>query len=151
MADKRDYYEILGIQKGAGEDEIKKAVIEAEQFANEDKKRKEEVELRNHADSLIYSTEKTLKELGDKLTSEDTASINAAIDDLKKALEGSELELIKTASEKLTDVSYNAFGKIYQQQAQQEAPQGGFGGASSGGAAQNDDVVDADYEVVDDN
>ena len=133
------------------EDEIKKAVNEAEQFANEDKKRKEEVELRNHADSLIYSTEKTLKELGDKLTSEDTASINAAIDDLKKALEGSELELIKTASEKLTDVSYNAFGKIYQQQAQQEAPQGGFGGASSGGAAQNDDVVDADYEVVDDN
>ncbi len=131
------------------EDEIKKAVNEAEQFANEDKKRKEEVELRNHADSLIYSTEKTVKELGDKLTSDDTASINTAIEELKKTLEGDDMEMIRTATEKLTDVSYNAFGKIYQQQAQQQA-EANQGGADAN-SANPDDVVDADYEVVDDN
>ncbi|MBQ9833314.1 MAG: molecular chaperone DnaK [Clostridia bacterium] len=130
------------------EDEIKKAVNEAEEFANEDKKRKEEVELRNHADSLIYTTEKTVKELGDKLSSADTAEIQGATDALKKALEGSDTAEIKLCSEKLTEVSYNAFGKIYQQQAQeQQAAQQ----SAQNGSAAPDDVVDADYEVVDDN
>ncbi len=128
------------------EDEIKRAVNEAERFASEDKKRKEEVETRNHADQLVYTTEKTLKELGDKVSADDKHKIEAALSDLRKTLEGSDTDMIKTATEKLTEVSYEAFGKIYQQ-AQQDA------GAQAGADAQqphDDTVVDADYEVVDD-
>lgn len=132
------------------EDEIKRAVNEAERFASEDKKRKEEVETRNHADQLVYTTEKTLKELGDKVSADDKHKIEAALSDLRKTLEGSDTAMIKTATEKLTEVSYEAFGKIYQQ-AQQDA--GAQAGAQAGADAQqphDDTVVDADYEVVDD-
>ena len=135
------------------EDEIKKAVREAEQFASEDKARKEEVEQRNHADSLIYSTEKTLKELGDKVSADDKAKIEEQVAELKKLMEGNDTAAIKAGCEKLTETSYEAFGKIYQQQANQ---QGGAGfdpnAAQQGNASANNDdnVVDADYEVVDD-
>ncbi|MCR5072795.1 MAG: molecular chaperone DnaK [Clostridiales bacterium] len=134
------------------EDEIKKAVDEAERFAGEDKKRKEEVETRNQADQLIYSTEKSLRELGDKLNDQDKGFINNAIEDLKKAMEGSDVSAIKTATERLSEVSYNAFGKIYQQQAAQgQAQAGGNPGADQQQQPHGDDnVVDADYEVVDD-
>ena len=136
------------------EDEIKKAVREAEQFASEDKARKEEVEQRNHADSLIYSTEKTLKELGDKVSAEDKAKIEAQIADLKKAMEGTDINMIKTGCEKLTEISYEAFGKIYQQQAAQQGAAGSDPNAAQqanqSGDSSDDNVVDADYEVVDD-
>ncbi|MBQ1770449.1 MAG: molecular chaperone DnaK [Clostridia bacterium] len=133
------------------EDEIKKAVDEAERFAGEDKKRKEEVETRNQADQLIYSTEKSLRELGDKLNDQDKGFINNAIEDLKKAMEGSDVSAIKTATERLSEVSYNAFGKIYQQQAAQgQAQAGGNPGADQQQPHGDDNVVDADYEVVDD-
>ena len=136
------------------EDEIKKAVREAEQFASEDKARKEEVEQRNHADSLIYSTEKTLKELGDKVSAEDKAKIEAQIADLKKAMEGTDVNMIKTGCEKLTEISYEAFGKIYQQQAAQQGAAGSDPNAAQqanqSGDSSDDNVVDADYEVVDD-
>ena len=101
------------------EDEINRAVKEAEQFANEDKKRKDEVETRNHADTLVYETEKTMKELGDKIAEGDKSRINAEVENVKSALNGSDSEAIKAATEKLTEVSYEVFGKIYQQQAQQ--------------------------------
>ena len=139
------------------EEEIKRAVDEAEQFAGEDKKRKEEVEVRNQADQLVYTTEKSMKEMADKLDANDKESIEKALADLKKTLEGSDIEMIKTATEHLTEVSYNAFGKVYQQQAaQQQADQQAGGanyGAQQGGANEphDDNVVDADYEVVDDN
>ena len=139
------------------EEEIKRAVDEAEQFAGEDKKRKEEVEVRNQADQLVYTTEKSMKEMADKLDANDRESIEKALADLKKTLEGSDIEMIKTATEHLTEVSYNAFGKVYQQQAaQQQAGQQADGanyGAQQGGASEphDDNVVDADYEVVDDN
>ena len=139
------------------EEEIKRAVDEAEQFAGEDKKRKEEVEVRNQADQLVYTTEKSMKEMADKLDANDKESIEKALADLKKTLEGSDIERIKTATEHLTEVSYNAFGKVYQQQAaQQQAGQQAGGanyGAQQGGANEphDDNVVDADYEVVDDN
>ena len=148
------------------EEEIKRAVDEAEQFAGEDKKRKEEVEVRNQADQLVYTTEKSMKEMADKLDANDKESIEKALADLKKTLEGSDIEMIKTATEHLTEVSYNAFGKVYQQQAAQQqadqqagganygAQQGGANyGAQQGGANEphDDNVVDADYEVVDDN
>ena len=92
------------------EDEIKKAVREAEQFANEDKERKEEVETRNHADSMVYSTEKTLKELGDKLSADDKAKVEAEVKAVQEALKGTDTAAIKAASEKLTEVSYEVFG-----------------------------------------
>ena len=136
------------------EDEIKKAVREAEQFANEDKERKEEVETRNHADSMVYSTEKTLKELGDKLSADDKAKVEAEVKAVQEALKGTDTATIKAASEKLTEVSYEVFGKIYQQAQQEAAANGGAGfdpNAANGGAQHGDDnVVDAEYEVVDD-
>ena len=136
------------------EDEIKKAVRDAEQFANEDKERKEEVETRNHADSMVYSTEKTLKELGDKLSADDKAKVEAEVKAVQEALKGTDTAAIKAASEKLTEVSYEVFGKIYRQAQQEAAANGGAGfdpNAANGGAQQGDDtVVDADYEVVDD-
>jgi molecular chaperone DnaK len=114
------------------------------------------VETRNHADSLIYSTEKTLKDLGDKISADDKAKIESEIASLKKTMEGNDSAAIKSATEKLTEVSYDAFGKIYQQtqQGQQAGASDGYqaGGAHEGGAQSGDDnVVDADYEVVDDN
>lgn len=136
------------------EDEIKKAVREAEQFANEDKARKEEVEIRNHADSMVYSTEKTLKELGDKLSADDKAKVEAEVKAVQEALKGTDTAAIKAASEKLTEVSYEVFGKIYQQAQQEAAANGGAAGfdpnAANNGAQADDTVVDAEYEVVDD-
>ena len=138
------------------EDEINKAVHDAEQYANEDKARKEEVEIRNHADSMVYSTEKTLKELGDKLSADDKGKIEAEIANVRKAMEGNDSAAIKAASDKLTEVSYDVFGKIYQQAQQQNPGAGaGFNGsdagsANTGSAPHDDNVVDADYEVVDD-
>ncbi|MCR5612048.1 MAG: Hsp70 family protein, partial [Clostridiales bacterium] len=131
------------------EDDIKKAVREAEQFAEEDKKRKEQVEVRNHADSMIAATEKSLKEMGDKISDGDKARINAEIENVKNVMGGSDTDEIKSAVEKLTEVSYDVFGKVYQQQAQEA--QAAQGGQSYGEPQQpNDDgVVDADYEVVD--
>ena len=133
------------------EDEIKKAVNEAEQYANEDKKRKEEVDARNHADQLVYTTEKTMKELGDKISSSDRSMLEGMVADLRKALEGTDTEAIKRATETLTEKSYEVFGKIYQQQQQQgqqppHTPNDGTSyGPNEGG---DDNVVDADYEVV---
>ena len=142
------------------EDEINRAVKEAEQFANEDKKRKDEVETRNHADTLVYETEKTMKELGDKIAESDKSRINAEVENVKSALNGSDSEAIKAATEKLTEVSYEVFGKIYQQQAQQNGGAAGFdpnagaagsgnNGSSNSSNGNDDGVVDADYEVVD--
>ena len=133
------------------EDEIKKAVNEAEQYANEDKKRKEEVDARNHADQLVYTTEKTMKELGDKIAASDRSLLEGLVADLRKALEGTDTEAIKRGTEALTEKSYEVFGKIYQQQQQQgqqppHAPNDGTSyGPNDGG---DDNVVDADYEVV---
>ena len=142
------------IRDSLSEDEIKKAVREAEQFANEDKERKEEAETRNHADSLVYSTEKTLKELGDKLSAEDKAKVEAEAKAVQDALKGNDMAAIEAASEKLTEVSYEVFGKIYQQTQQEAAANGGAGfdpNASNSSAQQGgDNVVDAEYEVVDD-
>ncbi len=129
------------------EDDIKKAVKEAEQYAGEDKKRKEDVEQRNHADSLVYQTEKTMKDLGDKIGADDKSRIESEVANVKKALEGSDSAVIKSATEKLTEVSYEVFGKIYQQ----STPNQGQAGPQDAGSAPHDDnVVDADYEVVDD-
>jgi molecular chaperone DnaK len=135
------------------EDEIKRAVSEAEKFADEDKKRKEEVETKNHADQLIYTTERSLKEMGDKIDADGKEQIEKSIADLKKTLEGGDVDMIKTATESLTEISYSVFGKVYEQAQQQgggEYDPNAQGGYSDAGQSA-DDVVDADYEVVDDN
>ncbi len=129
------------------EDEIKKAVAEAERYAAEDKQRKEAAENRNHADQLVYTTEKTLRELGDKIDAGDKAKVEAAVADLKKALEGTDDARIKEETEKCTNVSYEVFGKIYQQQAQQQP--GAEPNPNNAQQPPKDDVVDADYTVVD--
>lgn len=135
------------------DEEIDKAVKEAEKYAAEDKKNKEAVEERNKADNMVFQTERTLKELGDKVSADDKSRIEAEIQTVKKALEGTDIEAIKAASEKLANVSYEVFGKIYQQQANAQGAQGADPGAQAGGAggAQNEQkAYDADYEVVDD-
>jgi len=139
------------------EDEIQKAVKEAEKYAAEDKKRKEEVDIRNNADSMVYQSEKTLKDLGDKLSSDDKAKIEAEINNVKEALKGTDTERIKSATEALSKAFYDVSSKIYQQNAgaaggpNAGAGAGGFNaGAGSNPGAGQDNVYDADYKVVDD-
>ena len=133
------------------DEDIDKAVKDAERYAEEDKKRKEGIEIRNNADSLVYQTEKTVKDLGDKISEVDKKAIEEKVEDLKKALAGDDNEMIKKATESLTSVSYEVFGKAYQQTAGQQAGAQGAPGADAGQQAPHDDnVVDADYEVVDD-
>lgn len=135
--------------------DIDKAVKEAEKFAAEDKKKKEEVEVRNNADSMVYQSEKTLKDLGDKLSSEDKSKVEAEISKVKEALKGTDTEKIKTASEALTQSFYAISEKIYQQNPGAQGgpnPGAGFGGGPEGGQnpGGQDNVYDADYKVVDD-
>ena len=128
------------------EEDIKKAVAEAEKYADEDKKNKEKVEVNNNADSTIYQIEKTLKDLGDKLDAADKAKVEDALSDLRKAKDGGDVEAIKAQMEKTNQTSMEVFGKIYQQQAQQGNPgaQGGNPGPDANGN------VETDYEVHDD-
>ena len=125
------------------DDEVDRMVKDAEAHAEEDKKQKEEVEVRNQTDSLWYSTEQTLNELGDKVSADVKSKAEAAIADAKKALEGSDVEAIKAAGESLQSVAYELAQVVYAD-AQQQTD--GAAGAQSA----DDDVVDADYEVVDD-
>jgi molecular chaperone DnaK len=131
--------------------EIDEAVKDAEKFADEDKKNKEKIETRNNADSLVYQTEKTIKDLGDKISADDKSRLESEINKVKEALGSEDTDMIKTATESLTTASYEVFGKAYQQA---DAAAGGAGPdmGTDGGAASgsDDDVVDADYEVVDD-
>ena len=124
------------------QDEIEKAVREAEQFAAEDKARREEVDTHNAADQMIYQTEKTLGELGDKLTEEDKAPILAAVEKLKELNKGNDVAAIKAATEEVQKAFYAASQKLYS-----AAGNGGEGGQPGAGAG--DGVVDADYETVD--
>ena len=133
-------------------EDIDKAVREAEQFAAEDAKRKEEVDTRNQADQMVYQTEKTLEEMGDKLPAEDKASVESAMNNLKEKLKGNDTAEIKAATEELTKAFYAVSEKLYQQTGAQGQPGPDMGGANFGGGASNGDpnVVDADFEVVDD-
>lgn len=124
------------------DEEVDRMVKDAESHAEEDKKQKEEVEARNQTDSLCYSTEQTLAELGDKVSGDLKSKAESAITDAKKALEGSDIEAIKSAGEALQSVAYELAQMVYAD-AQAAAP-------GADGAAAADDVVDAEYEVVDD-
>ncbi len=130
--------------------EIDKAVKEAEQYADADKKQKDSIEVKNNADSLVYQTEKTIKDLGDKVSADDKAKLESGIAAVKQALETNDNDMIKTATEKLTNDSYEVFGKAYQQAGPEAGAGPDMGGASQGQGPTQEDVVDADYEVVDD-
>ena len=128
------------------EEEINQRVKEAEEFAEQDKKRKEEVETLNHADSLIYETEKTLRENGDKLSEEDKNAVQSEIDAFKKVRESNNAEEIKGAMESFTQKVYAVFGKLYQQQAGQAGnPMDNAG--SEAGTTNDDGSVNADGSV----
>jgi len=133
------------------EEEIEKAVKEAERFAEEDRKRKESIEAKNQADSLIYQTEKTLKELEGKIDPADKSSIEAELNNLKEVVKGNDTAAIKNATEKLSQAFYAVSQKIYQQNpGAAGAGADGFNpGAGAAGGGGQDDVYDADYKVVD--
>jgi molecular chaperone DnaK len=127
------------------DDDINTAVKEAERYAAEDKKKKEEVETRNNADSLVYQTEKNLKDLEDKLGSEDKAKIEAELNSVKEALKGTDTQAIKAATEELNKVFYDISSKIYQSTAGGPRP-----GGPEGAEPQDDNTINADYKVEDD-
>ena len=140
-------------------EDIDKAVKEAEQFAAEDAKRKDEVDTRNQADQMVYQSEKALSEMKDKLDAAEVSELEGEVNKVKEALKGTDIQAIKSATESLTQAFYKVSEKMYQQ----ANPQGGqpgpdMGGQAAGGAAGGagstgkgpDDVVDADYTVVDD-
>ena len=131
------------------DDEVDRMVKDAESHAEEDKKHKDEIEVRNQTDSLAYSTEQTLKDLGDKVPADQKKAAEDAVAEAKKALEGQDIEAIKAAGEKLQEVGHKLAEIVYSnaQQASAQQPQGGAADAQQ---KPQDDVVDADYEVVDD-
>ena len=143
------------------DEEIEAKVKEAERFAEEDKKRKEEVEVRNQAETLVYETEKNVKELGDKLSESELSQINAAKDDLNNALQNGSIDEIKQKTEALTEQFHTISAKMYEQAQQAQGAAGvdpnmaqNMGGMGADQTTQqqpqDDNVVDADFEVVDD-
>ena len=137
-------------------EDIDKAVKEAEQFAAEDAKKKEEIDVRNQADQVIYQTEKALEDAKDKIDAGDKATVEAALTKLKDAMKGTDVEAIKAATEEASKAFYPIAEKMYQQanpQGGQAGPDMGganFAGGAPGGSNTDPNVVDADYEVVDD-
>ena len=140
---------------GLSQEEIDKLIKDAELHAEDDKKKKELVEARNHADALIYSTEKSLKDLGDKIDADTKSKVEAAIEPLKKAMEGEDVQEIKRLSEELTQASHKLAEAMYKQASQEDAQQAGAQAGSESTAREqtpetDDDVVDADFEEVKD-
>ena len=138
------------------DDEVDRAVKEAEKFAEEDKKRKEKIEVHNNADQVVYQTEKTLNELGDKVSAEDKAKIEAKLEEVKKIKDGEDLEAIKKAMDELTQEFYAVSSKIYADANANGAAGAGFdpnnmgGNPGAGSAPHDDNVVDADFKVDED-
>jgi molecular chaperone DnaK len=133
---------------GLSDAEIDQMMKDAELHAEEDRKRKELVEARNQADQLVYSVDKTIKDLGDKVDQSEIDKANAAKEKVKTALEGNDLDTIKAATDELTEVVQQLSVKLYEQAAQAEQAQSGAGAGAEGGKTR-ENVVDADYEVVD--
>ena len=133
------------------DDEIDKAVKEAEKFAGEDKKRKEEIEIKNNAEQLVYQTEKSLTDLGEKVSEEDKKDIEGKLEALKKIKDGDDTEATKKSTEELTEAFYAVTTKIYQAEAETaKAGEAGQGGDNADSAEHDDNVVDADYKVDED-
>ena len=133
---------------GLSKDEIGKMVREAESHADEDKRKREEIEARNRADSLVYQTEKLLRENRDKLSESDAKSVESAVADCKKALEGSDIAAIDRAADALTQASHKVAEAMYKSGAPAGGPAGSGradGAGAQGGGEKTDDVIDAEY------
>ena len=133
------------------DEDIEKAVKDAEAHAEEDKKRKDEIEVRNNAESLVYNSQKTIDELGDKISGEEKAKVETEIENVKKALEGTDVENIKTATEKLTTAFYAVSEKLYSQAAAQNQGAEGTKPEGEPKVDENGNVYDADYKVENEN
>jgi molecular chaperone DnaK len=148
---------------GLAEEEIKRMVNEAERFADDDRKRKEKVERVNQAETLVYATEKTLKDVGDSVPEASRKEVQAALDELKTLMQGEDLDKITAGVDKLTTASHVLAEALYKKGAQQQAGEGNGGegpgasggaggsgqpGAGAGGSANKDNVVDAEFEEV---
>ena len=153
MASGKEQHITITSSTNMSKEDIDKAVNEAEQFAAEDAKRKEEVDTRNQADQMVYQTEKTLEEMGDKIPASDKGEVESKLNALKDALKGTDTQAIKNATEELTKAFYAVSEKLYSQAGAQPgagADAGCGGDCGSCGTNGGDNVVDADYEVVDD-
>ncbi|MGB4131127.1 MAG: Hsp70 family protein, partial [Tepidanaerobacteraceae bacterium] len=141
---------------GLKEEEIERMIKDAERFAEEDKKKKEKIEAKNKADSLIYQTEKMLSDLKDKISKDDEDKIKREVENVKAALESDDTDRIQKATDDLTKVFYDISSRLYQQSAQANPGDQNFSGTDSSaeqaGSSNSKDekVVDADYKVVDD-
>ena len=133
---------------GLSEDEIQQMQRDAEAHAEDDKKRKEAVETKNQADSLVYATEKSLKDLGDKVDAETKGNVEREIENVKKVMEGDDTEALKAAVETLTTASHKLAEMMYSQASQDQGAPGGEDGGDAGAKKDDDDVVDADFEEV---
>ena len=133
---------------GLSEDEIQKMVKDAEANKEADKKKRETVDARNQADSLVFSTEKSLKEHGDKVSAEEKKSIENGISDLKKSLEGTDVEDIKKKTQSLIQVSMKLGEAVYKSQQKTNNDKKDGGGPKDGKPSEKDNVVDADFEDV---
>ncbi|EON70346.1 molecular chaperone DnaK [Lysinibacillus sphaericus] len=142
---------VIQSDSGLSEDEIERMVKDAEANAEADTKRKEEADLRNEADQLVFQVDKTIADLGEQITEDEKKSVEDARDELKKALEAGELEGIKTSKEKLEGVLQPLVMKVYEQAAAAaQASQGGEAGPDAGADKKDEDIVDADFEEVKD-
>jgi len=151
MATSKEQSIKITASSGLSEEEIKRLVKDAEVHAEEDHRRRELVDARNMADSLIYSTEKSIKELGDKLDESTKSNINQAVEKLRKAMEGEDTQEIKRLADELTQASHKLAETMYSQAAQSAGQAGGAEEAAYGGGAggaKDEDVVDADFEEV---
>jgi len=150
---------VIKASSGLSEDEIKKMIRDAEAHAEEDRKFHELVSVRNHADSMIHATEKSLKEMGDKVSAEEKSSIESAINALKEVLKGNDKDEIERNTEQLAQASGKMAERVYaatgnqpgQTGPEQATEQGSQGGSEQGGSSKQEDVVDAEFEEVKEN
>jgi molecular chaperone DnaK len=146
----------IEVSSGLSEQEIDRMVQDAEKYSDEDKKKADLIQARNEADQLVYTTEKTLKEHGDKVSDEEKKNVENALEELRKAMSGESVEAINSAKEKLMQVSHKLAEEMYKQTQQAGAQQAAGGdagpeaGPQPGEGEQKDGAVDADFEVVDD-
>ena len=140
---------VIKASSGLSDDEIDKMVADAESHAEEDRKFRELVDVRNQADGLIHAAEKSLNELGDKATSEERHAVESAVSDLKAVLEDGDKETIEAKTKALGEASAAIAQKLYAEQGAAEGAEGGSGEQASAGDAP-DGVVDAEFEEVDD-
>ncbi len=152
MATGNEQNVVITASTNLSEEDIEKAVKDAQAHAEEDKKKKEEIEVRNNAESLVYNSEKTLTELGDKISGEEKAKVETEIESTKKALETNDVEQIKDATEKLTKIFYEMSEQLYKNANPNAGATADAGNAEASDETNNDgNVYDADYKVEDDN